>query len=118
MFAAKLAWSSLLIAVMLTTTAVTGWARHCSEATLKGTYGVFEQGTDVEGPPILPPAPFPTVLTANPTFDGAGNFSGTYTRSFGGVIVAGTFTGTYKVTADCAYSDEFLVLPRVEERIV
>jgi hypothetical protein len=108
MFAKKLAWSSLLIAVLLTATAVTGWARHCSEATLKGTYGVFEQGTDVFGPPN---APFPTVLTANPTFDGAGNFSGTFTASLGGTIVPGTFTGTYKVTADCAYSDEFLVLP-------
>ena len=26
----------------------------------------------------------------------------------------GTFKGTYKVTADCAYSDEFLVLPFME----
>jgi hypothetical protein len=114
MFAGKLVWSSLLIAVLLTATAVTGWARHCSEATLKGTYGVFEQGTNMVGAPIFPPAPFPTVNSANPTFDGAGNFSGTYTGSFGGIIVPGTFTGTYKVTADCAYSDEFLVLPFME----
>ena len=112
MFAAKLAWSSLLTAVLLIATAVTGWARHCSEATLKGTYGVVEQGTNVVGPPPpFPPAPFPTVLKANPTYDGAGNLSGTYTGSFGGIIVPGTFTGTYKVTADCAYSDEVLVLP-------
>jgi hypothetical protein len=116
MFAGKLAWSSLLIAVLLTATAVTGWARHCSEATLKGTYGVFEQGTLMVGPPnpIFPPAPFPIVTVANPTFDGAGNFSGTFTGSFGGIIVPGTFTGTYKVTSDCAYSDEYLVLPEME----
>jgi hypothetical protein len=112
MFAGKLGWSSLLLAVLLLgVTTVRGWARECSLETLKGTYGVFEQGTDVVGPPTLPPAPFPTVLTANPTFDGEGNFSGTFTASFGGVFVPGTFTGTYKVTADCAYSDEFLVLP-------
>jgi len=114
MSAAKLAWSSLLIAALLTGTAVTGWARHCSEATLKGTYGVIEQGTDMVGPPNFPPAPFPTVNSAFPTFDGAGNFSGTYTGSFGGIVVPGTFTGTYKVTADCAYTDEFLVLPFME----
>jgi hypothetical protein len=53
------------------------------------------------------------VNTATPTYDGAGNFSGTYTLSVGGAIVPGTFTGTYTVNPDCTYSDEFTPLPSV-----
>jgi hypothetical protein len=51
------------------------------------------------------------VNSATPTYDGAGNFSGTYTLSVGGAIVPGTFTGTYFVNPDCTYSDEFTPLP-------
>jgi hypothetical protein len=83
----------------------------CSLATLKGTYGVLEQGTVVGQLPGFPPPPFPVVNSATPTYDGAGNFSGTYTLSVGGAIVPGRFTGTYSVNPDCTYSDEFTPLP-------
>lgn len=84
---------------------------RCSLATLKGTYGVLEQGTIVGQLPGFPPPPFPVVISAIPTYDGAGKFSGTFTASFGGAIVPGTFTGTYTVNPDCTYSDEFTPLP-------
>jgi hypothetical protein len=84
---------------------------RCSLATLKGGYGVLEQGTVVGQLPGFPPPPFPVAISANPTYDGAGNFSGTFAASFGGAIVPGTFTGTYTVNPDCTYSDEFAPLP-------
>jgi hypothetical protein len=86
-------------------------SRACSPATLKGNYGVLEQGTIVGQLPGFPPPPFPVVNSATATYDGTGNFSGTYTLSVGGGIVPGTFTGTYIVNPDCTYSDEFTPLP-------
>lgn len=79
----------------------------CSNATLKGPYGVLEQGTIVEQLDSFPPPPFPLVLNALANFDGAGNFSVTYTGSFGGGVMSGVGTGTYTVNSDCTYSDEF-----------
>ena len=78
----------------------------CSQATLKGNYGSFEQGTvivDLGSP--FPAPPFPVALTAIDTYDGKGNVSGTYWASFGGMPVSGPFTGTYTVYPDCTYSD-------------
>lgn len=114
MFGRKLGWSPLLFAVLvLGVTTVRGWARTCSLETIKGTYGFIEQGAIVVPTPGF--APFPTpyaaVLTANATFDGAGHFLGAFTASFGGFIVPGTFTGTYDVTPECAYSNTFIPVP-------
>jgi hypothetical protein len=83
----------------------------CSLATLNGSYGVLEQGTFLTQLPGSPPPPFAAVNSVLATYDGAGNVSGTYTASFGGVIVPGTFTGTYTVERDCTYSMEFTALP-------
>lgn len=83
----------------------------CSLATLKGSYGALEQGTVVGQIPGFPPPPWPAVNSAIATYDGAGNVSGTNTASFGGVIVPGTFAGTYTVNRDCTYSTEFTALP-------
>jgi hypothetical protein len=83
----------------------------CSLATLKGSYGVLEQGTVVGQIPGFPPPPWPVVNSVLATYDGAGNVKGTYTASFGGVIGSGTFTGTYKVKPDCTYSTEFTAGP-------
>jgi len=106
----KVAWSmpfvGLLVALLIGATTAEA-SSNCSLATLNGTYGVLEQGTVVGQIPGLPPPPFPVALTANPTFDGAGNLSGTYSASFGGVPVRGTFRGTYTVNSNCTYSDEF-----------
>jgi hypothetical protein len=83
----------------------------CSPATLKGTYGVWEQGTFLAQLPGLPTPPFPVVNVVIASYDGAGNFSGKYTASYGGVTVPGTFSGTYTVNADCTYSDQFTPSP-------
>ncbi len=83
----------------------------CSLATLKGTYGVLEQGTIVAQLPFFPPPPLPVVLAANATYDGAGNESGTFKISVGGGPIAGTFTGTYTVSSDCTYAEEFVATP-------
>ena len=77
----------------------------CSLATLKGTYGDFEQGTILAQFPGFPAPPYPVVASGVVTYDGAGNVSATYTASFGGVILPGTATGTYAVNPDCTYSD-------------
>jgi hypothetical protein len=77
-------------------------------ATLKGTYVVLEQGWFlVPFPGVSLTPPFPVVLTANPTYDGAGDFSGTFSVNIGGQAVPGTFSGTYTVNSDCTYSDSF-----------
>ncbi len=93
--------------------ATTAWARQCSLETLKGTYGALEQGTVVETSPGFPFAPSSiAVLIANPTFDGAGHFSGTYSASAGGYIVMNqAFTGTYAITPECDYTDTFTPQP-------
>jgi len=81
---------------------------RCSVATLKGSYGLVEQGTvvvDIEVPG-LPPVPFPTANVAIVTYDGAGTLMATYRATFGGVpFPPGSVTGTYTVGADCTYTD-------------
>ncbi len=79
--------------------------KACSVATLRGTYGVIEEGTVLAQFPGLPAPPYPVVLTGTITYYGDGNVTGIYTSSLGGVIVPGTGSGRYEVTADCRYSD-------------
>lgn len=78
---------------------------RCSVATLKGTYGVVEQGVVVMDIGIPIPVPFPTANVALVTYDGAGNLSATYTASYGGMILNGNVQGTYMVDPDCTYYD-------------
>ena len=88
---------------------------RCSLATLKGRYGVLEQGEFVATIPLPPPLPplfpkGPFVNTANVTFDGAGHLSGEYIAVIGdGTVRQGDFSGTYTVGSDCKYTDEFTV---------
>ncbi len=77
----------------------------CSLATLKGTYGGFQQGTVVAQ---LPGVPFPSVEIGIATYDGAGHFTFTFTANLNGVVSSGTGTGAYDVKPDCSYSDEFV----------
>jgi hypothetical protein len=83
----------------------------CSVATLKGTFGVLEQGIMIAQLPGFPAPPFPISNSALATYDGAGSFSGTFTASDNGVVSQGTFSGTYTVDANCGYSDEFTIQP-------
>ncbi len=80
----------------------------CSVATLNGRYGVWEQGTIVPAPAE---SPVPTVLAALATYDGAGNLSGTFKASLGGLTVPGTFSGTYTVDPECTYTETFVANP-------
>jgi hypothetical protein len=108
-FGRNLRLSFLLVALLITLSTTTAWARQCSSETVKGTFAAFEQGDFVAAiPPLFPQGPF--VNVANPTFDGAGNFSGEYIAVVGnGTVRMGAFSGTYTVGADCTYSDEFTV---------
>jgi len=112
MFTKKLDGSLLLMALLISFPAfgtegpgiVPG---KCSLATLRGTFGTLEQGTVLGQLPGLPAPPWPAADIATATYDGAGNFSGSYTASFNGVTATGTLAGTYTVNADCTYADEF-----------
>lgn len=83
----------------------------CSVRTLKGTFGVLEQGTILAQLPDLPPPPVVFSNVALATYDGSGHFSGTFTANDGGFVSEGTFSGTYQVTPNCTYSDEFAIDP-------
>lgn len=115
MVSRKLAWSLLLGALLVSLPVFAASDEvvpgNCSLATLRGTYGVLEQGTFLAALPGSPTPPFAVVNSAIATYDGAGNFSGANTASFGGVSVSGKFTGTYTVTPDCTYTDQFTAAP-------
>lgn len=65
----------------------------CSNASLKGTYGIVSTGLNGS----LQPASSLDQLT----LDGAGHFSGTSTKSSDGTIVTAAMTGTYTIAATC-----------------
>lgn len=109
-FVLTLALFLLAIPVVAQTSAVNN-SKRCSLATLNGTYGVLEQGAIVAQLPGFPPPPYPVVLAASATYDGAGNLSGTFKTSIGGLPLTGTFTGTYTVSSDCRYAEEFVATP-------
>ena len=100
--------SVVALAILVVAAPIASAQGRCSVATLKGSYGLVEQGTVVMdiGMPGLPPFPFPTANVAIVTYDGAGNLSATYRAMFGGVpLPPGSVTGTYTVGADCSYTD-------------
>jgi len=104
----RIGWSFCAVAWLLLIGVATVQASPgaCSLATLKGTYGILEQGTVVAQLPGLPAPPFPVVLSGTATYDGAGNLSAAFTGNFNGEAMAATATGTYKVTSDCTYTDQ------------
>jgi len=70
------------------------WAATCSNASLSGTYGFLDDGTDSNG------APFTAVTQI--TFDSTtGTFSGETTASHDGVITTTPINGTYAVASNC-----------------
>jgi len=71
-------------------------AASCSNATLKGVWGFTFSGIGGDGTP--------RAIVGQATADGAGNLSGTLTKSKDGTIVTGTFTGTYSVAKNCTGS--------------
>jgi hypothetical protein len=102
----------LVLALVLLSTAVAQTKTPCSVMTLYGTYGVLEQGTIVTQIPGFPaPPPYPVVLAARAIYDGTGNLSGPFKISIAGLQLTGTFTGTYTVSSDCKYTEEFVATP-------
>jgi hypothetical protein len=65
----------------------------CSNASIKGTYGVLSTGLNGS----LQPASSVDQVT----LDGAGHLSGTSTKSINGTIVTFPFTGTYALGTTC-----------------
>jgi hypothetical protein len=109
MITRKLASSLLLVGLLspllIGLTTANASQGHCGQATLSGKYGALEQGTVLMDIGVGVTPPFPVALSAIASFDGAGDVSGTFWASFGGVPVSGSFTGTYTVHPDCTYSD-------------
>jgi hypothetical protein len=79
----------------------------CSLKTIKGAFGVLEQGSVVGQLPGLPAPPFPFAIVGVDSYDGRGNLTGSFTASFNGATLSGTLNGTYTVNSDCTYSDQF-----------
>lgn len=102
---------SLFVTTVATKTNAANDPTPCSLATLNGAYGVIEQGSIVAQLSGFPPPPFPVALAAIATYDGAGNESGTFKLSLGGLPVSGTFVGTYTVNSDCTYTETFIATP-------
>jgi hypothetical protein len=65
----------------------------CSDASIKGTYGIVSVGLNGS----LQPAS----SLAQITLDGAGNLAGTSTKSIDGSLVTYTITGTYNIATNC-----------------
>lgn len=98
-----LAWALVLLAVPLAAEMAPAHAKHCSRATLNGSYTFFEQATLI-GEPVMR-----MVTNGIISFDGHGNLSGESITNVEGWGVSGTgdpFTGTYTVNPDCTYSGE------------
>lgn len=70
---------------------------ECSNASLKGSFGVTSTGT------ITGVGPFASI--GRFSADGQGNHSGAETVDFNGTISELSFTGTYQVNSDCTGTD-------------
>jgi hypothetical protein len=71
----------------------------CSNATIKGVYGITSVGLNGS---LLPAASVDQI-----TADGLGNLTGSSTKSIDGSIVTYTFSGTYSIAANCVGKTEF-----------
>jgi hypothetical protein len=74
----------------------------CSVATLNGNYGFVLTGANAPGHPTRGKNNIPNAAVGAITFDGAGNFSDTYTIVFNGVASPASDVGTYTVNSDCS----------------
>ncbi|MBZ5682694.1 MAG: hypothetical protein LAO24_21580 [Acidobacteriia bacterium] len=96
-----LTWALVLFAVPLAAQMDSAHAKHCSLATLNGSFGFYAQAMVVTQPPVQ------IVTTGIITYDGKGNLSG---ESMNNVDGSGgmpdSFTGTYTVYPDCTLSGQ------------
>jgi hypothetical protein len=89
---AKVCITPLVFAMMMAGGPVVH-AATCSNASVKGVYGVLSTGLNGS----LQPASSVDQITA----DGAGNITGSSTKSIDGTIVTFTFTGVYTINKNC-----------------
>ena len=82
--------------------------KGCSNASLRGSFGFTNTGTNLALPP---PFAGPIAQIGRQTFDGRGNTDATATLSANGNIVRVTVQGTYAVNPDCTGSMSLFVLP-------
>jgi hypothetical protein len=96
-------------------------ASHCTEATIRGTYGIQMQGTNPVPPPLG--GGFQTVIgVVVRTYDGAGTFHqvDNIKGSVTGIVPDRPGDGTYQVNDDCSGVTLFQPGPGItlEERMV
>jgi hypothetical protein len=73
----------------------------CTNASINGVYGVSSVGTGLNG------SGQPASSIYQITVDGAGNLTGSATKSINGSIVTFTFTGTYQIGKNCTGTATF-----------
>ena len=81
----------------ITPRAQAGEQRECSDASLQGSFGFTNTGTNIALPP---PLAGPIAQIGRQTFDGRGNTHGTATLSANGNIFRVTVQGTYVVNPE------------------
>ncbi len=90
---------TVLCVTLLLGLAAAAWAQHqaiCSNAGVAGSWGSILTGTQ-----IPPTGAVPFAAVNRTTYDYAGNFSGTQTRTSNGNVSRVTFKGTYTLNSDC-----------------
>ena len=85
-----------------------GEHRGCSNASLQGSFGFTNTGTNIALPP---PLAGPIAQIGRQTFDGRGNTEAIATLSANGNIFRVTVQGTYVVNPDCTGSMTLYVSP-------
>jgi hypothetical protein len=83
----------MLVVFAAALAAVPAWAATCTNASIKGVYGIVSSGLNGSSQPAAG--------ITQVTLDGAGNASGTATKSIDGTIVTYTITGTYDLAKNC-----------------
>ena len=82
--------------------------KDCSNASLQGSFGFTNTGTNIALPP---PFAGPIAQIGRQAFDGRGNTDATATLSANGNIVRVTVQGTYVVNPDCTGAMTLFVSP-------
>ncbi|HVM92006.1 MAG TPA: hypothetical protein VMT67_04290 [Terriglobales bacterium] len=85
--------SALACATVIVLAVGSASAATCTNASLKGPWGVLDAGLN---------GTQPEATVTQVTFDGAGNLTGTLTNSTNGTISTSTFTGFYSVSKNCS----------------
>ena len=94
--------SKISIAVLLSIGVMAASAGAvCTNASINGVYGISSVGTGLNG------SGQPASSVYQITVDGAGNLTGTATKSIDGSLVTFSFTGTYQIAKNCTGTARF-----------